>query len=89
MGVYVDPSVYPLGRMIMCHMMADTDEELHEMADTIGVDRKHFQGDHYDICKAKRQLAVEAGAKEVTQREMVRVRQQNRAKKKKKNTPTD
>lgn len=62
----------------MCHMMADSVEELHAMADTIGIDRKHFQGDHYDICKAKRKLAVEAGAVEITQRQMVRVRQRNR-----------
>ena len=80
MAVYVDPSVYPLGRMIMCHMMADTLEELHAMADTIGIDRKHFQGDHYDICKTKRQLAVKAGAVEVTAREMVQVRRRNRDK---------
>jgi len=80
MTVYVDPSVYPLGRMLMCHMLADTVEELHRMADTIGVDRRHFQGDHYDICKAKKQLAVKNGAVEVTQREMVRVRQRNRRK---------
>lgn len=80
MSVYVDDAVYPLGRMIMCHMMADSVKELHAMADTIGVDRKHFQGDHYDICKAKRKLAVEAGAIEITQRQMVRVRQRNRNK---------
>ena len=80
MVVYVDASVYPYGRMMMCHMMADTIEELHEMVDTIGVDRKHFQGDHYDICKAKRQLAVLAGAVEITGREMVGVRRRNRTK---------
>lgn len=70
----------------MCHMMADTIEELHRMVDTIGVDRKHFQGDHYDICKAKRKLAIEAGAVEVTQREMVQVRRQSRDKNTKENT---
>ncbi|MEE8112717.1 MAG: DUF4031 domain-containing protein [Nitrososphaerales archaeon] len=80
MTVYVDLSIYPLGRMMMCHMMADTIEELHEMADLIGVERRHFQGDHYDICKAKRQLAVKGGAVEISGREMVRVRQRNRGK---------
>ena len=89
MVVYVDPSVYPFGRMLMCHMMADTIEELHQMVDKIGVDRKHFQGDHYDICKAKRQLAVNEGAVEITGREMVAVRRRNRGKKQEKNTPTD
>ena len=61
----------------MCHMLADTLEELHLMADTIGVQRKWFQDKastpHYDICKAKREIAVENGAIEVTRREMAKV----------------
>ena len=75
--VYVDAPVWPLGRMLMCHMVADTLDELHAMADRIGVARRHFQNKpggtpHYDICKAKRALAVRDGAKEVDKREMVR-----------------
>lgn len=70
-------------------MMADSLDELHQMADVIGVDRRHFQGDHYDICKAKRKLAVDAGAVEITQREMVKVRQENRAKKQREKGLTD
>ncbi len=68
MSVYVDTSVYALGRMIMCHMIADTPEELHAMADEIGVQRRWFQAPprasfwHYDIAKTKRTLAVAAGA---------------------------
>lgn len=50
----------------MCHMIADTAEELHAMADRIGVARRWFQAKasfpHYDIAKSKRALAVEAGA---------------------------
>ena len=75
MAVYVDQSIYKYRRMVMCHMVADTLEELHEMADKIGIDRKWFQSDsrypHYDICKTKRALAVENGAKEVTGRDIV------------------
>lgn len=75
MSVYVDESVHPFGRMMMCHMTADTAEELHQMADKIGVARKWFQSQsryaHYDICKSKRALAVAAGAKEVTSKEIV------------------
>jgi hypothetical protein len=60
MTIYVDSPCWPLGRMVMCHMMSDNLNELHAMADKIGVARRHFQGDHYDICKAKRALASEA-----------------------------
>ena len=69
MTVYVDHMATTFGRMVMYHMLADTPDELHAMADTIGVDRKWFQHQastpHYDICKAKRALAVSAGAVEV------------------------
>jgi len=61
----------------MCHMVADTLIELHEMADLIGVARKWFQNHgkypHYDICKSKRALAVTNGAVEVDRRELVRI----------------
>ncbi len=50
----------------MCHMIGDTEIELHAMAARIGVARRHHQGDHYDICKAMRELAVSSGAIEIT-----------------------
>ncbi|ADE12192.1 DUF4031 domain-containing protein [Sideroxydans lithotrophicus] len=78
MTVYVDDMRAPYGRMIMCHMIADTAEELHAMADKIGVARRWYQGDHYDICRAKRAQAVQLGAKEVSSREIVGIRKQNR-----------
>lgn len=71
MAVYVDDMRAPYGRMVMCHMVADTAVELHNMADRIGVKRKWFQGNHYDICLAKRCLAVKYGAVEVTRKELV------------------
>jgi uncharacterized protein DUF4031 len=71
-AVYVDEAKYRFRRMVMCHMLADTSAELHEMADRIGIARKWFQRDasapHYDICKSKRALAVSTGAVEVTER---------------------
>lgn len=72
MAVYVDKARNPYGRMLMCHMIADTLEELHGMADAIGVNRKWFQADasfpHYDICQSKRRLALAAGAIEIDRR---------------------
>jgi len=69
--VYVDDMRAPFGRMIMCHMIADTSDELHAMAVRIGVRRRWCQNrgtyrEHYDICLAKRALAVKAGAREIT-----------------------
>lgn len=73
--VYVDPARHPYRGMLMCHMMADTTEELLDMADRIGVQRKWIQKEgtvyeHFDIAKSKRALAVAAGAKEVTSRDL-------------------
>lgn len=70
MTVYVDDMRARYGRMVMCHMIADTDEELRAMADKIGVRQKWHQGDHFDICLEKRALAVAAGAIELTQRQL-------------------
>jgi hypothetical protein len=61
-------------------MVADSLEELHSMADKIGVNRKWFQNKpthpHYDICKSKRMLAIKFGAIEVTSRELVNIQRQ-------------
>lgn len=77
MSVYVDSSIHPFGQMVMCHMIADTPDELHAMADRIGVARRWYQVPpkasfwHYDIAKGKRALAVAAGAIECDARTFV------------------
>lgn len=74
MSVYVDDAKIPYGRMKMCHMLADTEDELHCMADRIGVKRRWFQQQtsvpHYDVSLSKRRLAVEAGAVELGRRDV-------------------
>jgi hypothetical protein len=47
--VYIDNMRAKYGRLVLCHMIGDTDEELHAMADTIGVARKWWQGDHQNL----------------------------------------
>lgn len=74
MAVYVDDMYkYPMGaygRMKMSHMIATTDTELHDMAQRIGVARKWYQGNHYDIAISKRELAISFGAIPITLRQL-------------------
>ena len=74
MTVYVDNMRAKVGRYVFCHMIADSEEELHAMADSIGVARKWYQSpprhpSHYDIVLTKRALAVLNGAVEITWRQ--------------------
>lgn len=71
----MDDMQAPFMNMVMCHMVADTTEELFYMADRIGVRRKWVQDygthrEHFDICLTKRAIAVRLGAKEITMREL-------------------
>ena len=61
-----------------CHLIADTDEELHEFAAKIGMLRYWFQGDHYDLTPKRRAAAVAAGAVEVDRHGFVEVLRRRR-----------
>ena len=74
--VYIDKARNPLGRMLMSHMIADTKDELHDMAKRLNLRREWFQDGskpHYDISQSKKTLALSLGAIEVTERELVRL----------------
>ena len=59
------------GRM-WCHLVSDHSlDELHAFAVWIGMPRRAFQGDHYDIPEEARPIAIEEGALVVTSREIV------------------
>lgn len=65
MTVYLDGSRNRFRRMIMCHMIADTLDELHDMAGRIGMRREWFQDrrvPHYDVSLERRALAITCGA---------------------------
>lgn len=72
--VYVDDMAAPFGRYVMCHMIADSTDELLAMADAIGVARKWIQKpgtaqEHFDIAKVKRDRATLLGAIQITWRQ--------------------
>ena len=74
MSVYVDDVFIPFGRMRMCHMIADTEQELHAMAVLLGLRSEWFQDKkypHYDISKAKRAEAIRHGVIEVSVKELI------------------
>lgn len=76
MAVYVDNAQIPYRGMKMCHMVADTKEELIEMIKKIGVNEKYIQKEntvyeHFDICMSKRNKAIKNGAKKMTSRQLV------------------
>lgn len=76
--VYVDDMRAKFGRMVMCHMIADTTEELLEMADKIGIDQKWVQcvgtyKEHFDICLSKRAKAVKLGAVQIDRKQLVEI----------------
>jgi hypothetical protein len=76
MAVYVDPLRdwgWHLGPS--CHLIADTNEELHEFAMLLGLKRQWFHksvsGPHYDLTASKRSEAVLRGAIELETRPFV------------------
>ena len=86
MGVYVDNAQHPYGRMKMCHMIADTTDELLAMADSIGLARKWLQNpgtptEHFDVCLSYRADAIAHGAIQVARTEFVGVIRRKRASK--------
>jgi hypothetical protein len=74
MTVYVDDAFIPFYRgMKMCHLLADSDDELHAIAAAIGMRREWHQngmsGSHYDVGVGKRTLALQNGAVPITVRQ--------------------
>ncbi|RYZ63047.1 MAG: DUF4031 domain-containing protein [Chitinophagaceae bacterium] len=59
-----------------CHLLADTEEELHEMAAKIGMKRSWFQVGgkaempHYDLVASRRKRAVALGAIEINRKQL-------------------
>lgn len=87
MAVYVDElQVWPnaWGPFLegLCHLAADTLDELHAFASRLGMKHEWFQPGrgrhpHYDLVKSRRDLAVKLGAQEVSGRDLIGVRRRD------------
>ena len=63
MAIYIDPPIWPGHGHLWSHMISDQSyEELHIFAARIGIPRRGFERDHYDVISERYALALAAGA---------------------------
>jgi len=72
-SVLIDTPVWPWRGRRWSHLVSDTDyDELHAfVAEHLGMPRRAFQGDHYDVPEELYAAAVTAGAEAVGSRELL------------------
>jgi hypothetical protein len=71
--ILVDQAIWPWRGRRWAHLVSDHSEaELHEFAARLGIPRRAFQGDHYDIPSDLRLEAIRLGATAVDARVLVR-----------------
>ncbi|WP_425952938.1 DUF4031 domain-containing protein [Ralstonia pseudosolanacearum] len=77
MAVYVDDAAIESKGKKRFHMSADTLQELHQFAESIGIKRCWYhrgaRHPHYDITTEQREDAIKAGAQPVQVRQLVAV----------------
>ena len=72
MTVYIDPPTWPGHGRLWSHLVSDTSyEELHAFAASLGLPRRAFERDHYDVVAERFADALAAGAELVSSREIV------------------
>lgn len=73
MTILVDPAVWPWRGNKWAHLVSDESyDELHDFAARLGIPRRAFQGDHYDVPAHVREEAIALGAEPVDGRDLVR-----------------
>ena len=71
--ILVDQAIWPWRGRRWAHLVSDESyDELHDFAAALGIDRRAFQGDHYDVPSEWRERAIELGATPVDARVLVR-----------------
>ncbi len=69
----VDDCIWPWRGRRWCHLVSDESlQELHVFAEWLGLPRRAFQGDHYDLDELLRAHAISVGATAVSARELSR-----------------
>lgn len=72
MAILVDQARWPWRGRRWAHLVSDTSyDELHDFAGRLGIPRRAFQGDHYDVFTELREQAIALGAEAVDSRELV------------------
>jgi len=72
MAILIDPPVWPAHGTVWSHLVSDSDlAELHAFAFSLGVPRRGFDLDHYDVPASLHARAVSLGARAVTAKELV------------------
>lgn len=72
MTLLIDPPAVPGHGRLWSHLASDTSyEELHRFAAGLGIPRRGFDGDHYDVPAERYDDVVAAGAVPVSSRELV------------------
>ncbi|WP_409329031.1 DUF4031 domain-containing protein [Trujillonella humicola] len=73
MALLIDSPVWPWRGRRWAHLVSDVSyEELHAfVAAELGIPRRAFQGDHYDVPEELHGYAVAAGAEQVGSRELL------------------
>ena len=72
MTVYIDPPTWPGHGRLWSHLVSDASyAELHAFAARIGLPRRAFDRDHYDVLAERHPSALAAGAVPVSSRELV------------------
>ncbi len=73
MAVLIDSPVWPWRGRMWSHLVSDVSyDELHAFVGAeLGIPRRAFQGDHYDIPEELYEVAVAAGAQPVSCQELL------------------
>ncbi|KAA0236372.1 MAG: hypothetical protein JJLCMIEE_00142 [Acidimicrobiales bacterium] len=73
MTILVDRAIWPHRGRKWAHLVSDESlEELHDFANRLGIPRRAFQGDHYDLPEEARRQAISMGAVPTEARDLVR-----------------